>query len=45
MADIQQEEFVEGYVHHLEELLESYIAYITALENVLTEDQRRRYHR
>lgn len=45
MADIQQDEFVEGYVRHLEELLESYTAYIMALENVLTEDQRRRYHR
>ena len=45
MADIQQEEFVEGYVRHLEELLESYIAYIIALENVLTDDQKRRYHR
>lgn len=42
MADLQQEEFVEGYVRHLEELLESYLAYINAVEKLLTEGQKRR---
>lgn len=44
MTDLQQEEFVEGYVRHLEDLLESYSSYIIAMESILTEKQKRRLH-
>lgn len=40
--DVQQEEFIEGYVAHLESLLESYSIYIEAVEKLLTEEQKRR---
>lgn len=40
MTNLQQEEFVEGYVRHLEDLLESYSSYIMEIESILTEKQK-----